>query len=448
MSELFEQIYNRASEKCDPTQVKIDLNYTCNLNCVHCYVDQSNKDLLSVAQYAGFFDQLVELNTLRMVFTGGEPLLYLDEVLEMARHAGRVGIPFVRTGTNGFLFRHSERAEFGERIHRLAERLAATPVRNFWISIDSVDTALHEEMRGFPGVIRGIEKALPIFHAHGLYPSANLGINRNMGGSLTRDLGPAGFRDRTSYLNTFGNVYKEAFQRFYQHIIDLGFTMVNTCYPMSIGASEEGQGLSPVYAATAIGDVVRFAADEKVALFGALLETIPRFRSMLRIFSPLCSLYALTRQHARFASGELTREKGLPGYGCRGGLDFWFVDARDGHVYPCGYRGGEDFGPFEEMAEVPCKAGSDCTRCDWECFRDPSELFGPVLQGLSSPIRLLNRLRRDPQFFKYWCQDMAYYKACGFFDGRKAPQRRHLAAFTRRQAQAFSTNTTSQLAPS
>jgi hypothetical protein len=328
-----------------------------------------------------------------------------------------VGIPFVRTGTNGFIFRHWDRADYSERIHRLAERLAATPVRNFWISIDSADAALHEEMRGFPGVVRGIEKALPIFHAHGIYPSANLGINRNMGGLLTRDLRPGDFAHRTAYLRCFGDVYRKAFRRFYRHIIDLGFTMVNTCYPMSVGNAEAQQGLHPVYAATAVGDVVRFSADEKAALFGALLDTIPRFRSRIRIFSPLCSLYALTRQHEGVASGRTSPVKN---YDCRGGLDFWFVDAKDGHTYPCGYRGGEDFGPFEKMPAATPKSASGCNLCDWECFRDPSELFGPLLEGLGSPRQLLKRFIRDPQFFRYWCQDMVYYRACNFFDGRQA----------------------------
>lgn len=434
-----------------PGQLIVQVTDRCNARCPQCGMRVTAafpRATLSVAAIKAMLDAAPRQRVQAVSFTGGEPLLYLDEVLELARHAGRVGIPFVRTGTNGFLFRHWERADFDERMHRLAERLAATPVRNFWISIDSVDTALHEEMRGFPGVIRGIERALPIFHAHGLYPSANLGINRNMGGSLTRDLRATDFRDRSTYLQAFGKVYKEAFQRFYQHIIDLGFTMVNTCYPMSIGASEEEKGLSPVYAATAIGDVVRFAADEKVALFGALLETIPRFRSKVRIFSPLCSLYALVRQHAGNAAGIRRREKHIPGFGCRGGRDFWFVEAKDGHTYPCGYRGGEDFGPFGEMAPAPAEAEIDCTLCDWECFRDPSELFGPVLEGLSHPRRLLNRLSKDPQFFRYWRQDLAYYRACGFFDGRKAPRRCRLETFTHRQGRSFKAEAAPRLAPS
>jgi MoaA/NifB/PqqE/SkfB family radical SAM enzyme len=96
-------------------------------------------------------------------------------MLAFARDAG---IEYTRTGTNGFMFMNSDSGDFEKRIAKIAEALAATKIRNFWISIDSADPALHEAMRGLPGVIKGIEKALPIFNQYGIYPSANLGISR------------------------------------------------------------------------------------------------------------------------------------------------------------------------------------------------------------------------------------------------------------------------------
>jgi len=184
---------------------------------------------------------------------------------------------------------------------RMAESLAATPLRNLWISIDSAVPEVHEKMRGFPGVIRGIEKALPIFHQFGIYPSANLGINRNMGGE-----------------------------------------------------------------------------------------------------SP---------------------------YPCLGGKDFFFIDARDGNTYPCGYRGHENFGKLCDPQFGPPENPAPCRRCDWECFRDPSELFGPLLQARSDPLSLASEIRRDPLFYRLWIDDLRYYRACDWFDGRKAPSFRKLRIF-------------------
>ncbi len=145
--------------------------------------------------------------------TGGEPLLELDRLVELIRHAGRVGIKYIRTGTNGFVFCGNGNPLSADRTTLLAETLAGTPLRNFWISIDSAVPEVHEQMRGFPGVIAGIEKALPIFHRFGLYPSANLGVNRRLGGAQTAKLriGPraatraAGMRSTTAIAQPFGS---------------------------------------------------------------------------------------------------------------------------------------------------------------------------------------------------------------------------------------------------
>ncbi len=76
----------------------------------------------------------------------------------------------------------SDKKGVDSRIERIAQALADTPIRNFWISIDSAVPKVHEAMRGLPGVIEGIARVLPIFHGCEIYPSANPGINRNLAG--------------------------------------------------------------------------------------------------------------------------------------------------------------------------------------------------------------------------------------------------------------------------
>ena len=73
--------------------------------------------------------------------------------------------------------------------------------------------------------------------------------------------------------------------KFFRFTIDLGFTMVNTCYPMSIEEEPDGS-LAPVYAATAEDALVNFNRWEKALLLKALFETAVKFRSEIRIFSP------------------------------------------------------------------------------------------------------------------------------------------------------------------
>jgi MoaA/NifB/PqqE/SkfB family radical SAM enzyme len=352
-------------------------------------------------------------------FTGGEPMLFLDDLVDYMTYAGAAGMEYIRTGTNGFIFAGPDKPGFETRVKRAADKLAGSPVRNFWISIDSADPEVHERMRGFPGAIRGLEKALPWFHERGLYPSANLGLNRNTGGGKTGALalGPSG---DPGYLDELERDCRRAFRDFYRFVIDLGFTMVNTCYPMSTDEDGDENNLSAVYAATSTDMVVRFRPKERVVLFRALMETIPEFRSRIRIFSPLTSLHALVKQY------ETGPEDAYP---CRGGIDFFFIDARDGRTYPCGYRGNDDLGKLWDLDLGRVDRKAECHRCDWECFRDPSELFGPFLNALSNPASIIRKFRRDPKHLKLWIGDLRYYRACRFFNGREPMDERRLKRF-------------------
>jgi hypothetical protein len=116
-------------------------------------------------------------------------------------------------------------------------------------------------------------------------------------------------------------------------------------------------------------------------------------------------------------------------YPCRGGIDFFFIDSKDGNTYPCGYRGHENMGKYWDLDKTPINKSFDCRQCDWECFRDPSELFGPILQGFSRPFSLLKKYRWDPRFFHLWLEDTKYYKATDFFDGRQPPDYGRLRRF-------------------
>ena len=95
----------------------------------------------------------------------------------------------------------------------------------------------------------------------------------------------------------------------------------------------------------------------------------------------------------------------------------FFVDAKDGCIYPCGYRGNENYGRLWEVdiGEQILPVEEDaCRQCDWECFRDPSELFGPLLEAFSNPLGLIRRMAGRPGALATWTEDLFYYRACGF----------------------------------
>jgi hypothetical protein len=365
---------------------------------------------LSTEVVRKIIDAAAEKGIQALSFTGGEVMLRQKELTDLICYAGEAGIPFLRTGTNGFFLTGSQEAGFESRIERIAEKLATTPLRNFWISLDSAVPAIHEAMRGFPGVVSGIERAIPIFHRHGIYPSVNLGINRNIT-EETRSLPPCGIEENPQeYSEYFYELYQNGFRAFYRFVIDLGFTIVNSCYPMSIEEETVTHQLNAVYAASSGDTVISYSNFEKALLFRALSDTLPEFRSRIRIFSPQTSLYALGRQYADQTTFPAP---------CRGGVDFFFINARDGMTYPCGYRGNENLGDFSKLNIGAITAKDGCRKCEWECFRDPSELFSPLLQARSAPVALLKKLGNNPEYRRLWLKDLSYYRACNFFDGRK-----------------------------
>jgi MoaA/NifB/PqqE/SkfB family radical SAM enzyme len=400
-----------------PGQLVIQFTDRCNASCPQCgmrgTLDFQRSDL-DTDKASEIIDAAAKKGIQSLSFTGGEPLLRKKDLIRLIRCAVDSGIPYVRTGTNGFLFTGAGSKGFEKRVGLLAEQLAGSGLRNFWISVDSTVPGVHESMRGLPGVIEGIRKALPVFHENGLYPSANLGINRNIT-KKTMDLDPSSFKTERHYLDAFHKAFREGFREFYSFVAGMGFTIVNSCYPMSV---EPGTGLDAVYTASSKDRVVRFTDAEKHELYKALYLTIPEFRDIIRIFTPRTSLYSLMAETSDSMAKKNT------GYPCRGGVDFFFIDAAGGRTYPCGYRGKDDLGPFPDLdiqsignQSIGHKA--HCRECHWECFRDPSELAGPFLNLFSNPFGVAARFMKNGTYLRLWLEDLAYYRRCGWFDGRK-----------------------------
>jgi hypothetical protein len=393
-----------------PGQWVIQITDACNASCPQCEmrIDSSfARSRLDTDRIKRIIDRAAEQGVQAISFTGGEPFLHFETLLAAIRHASHMGIRYTRTGTNGFFLRGVGKPGWERRVTDVAERLAESGLYTMWISMDSAIPEVHEKMRGLEGVIDGIETALPIFHVAGLYPSVNLGINRNVGGwwgetSIAVRGNPRAFRSH----------FRRAFGSFYRRAIDMGFTIANACYPMSANPEAHKDG-SAIYGASSSDQVVRFSKNEKALLYHALLQTVPDYRSRIRIFTPLVELYTLVRRYGY--SEDI-------GYPCRGGTDYFFVDAREGETFPCGFRGREPLGKGELFDVASCSKDPYCTECDWECFRDPSDLFGPLIELRKHPVRLLARFRQHPDLAKFWWNDLMYARVCGYFSGRKRPE--------------------------
>ena len=135
-----------------PGQLIIQITDACNATCGQCGMGVSNRfprTRLERDEIKAIIDKAAENGVKAISFTGGEPFLYVDDLMVMIRHAHAAGIPYIRTGTNGFLLRHTgDDDQFKRRVHPLAEKLAKSGVRNFWISIDSANGHRHENHAG------------------------------------------------------------------------------------------------------------------------------------------------------------------------------------------------------------------------------------------------------------------------------------------------------------
>jgi MoaA/NifB/PqqE/SkfB family radical SAM enzyme len=387
-----------------PKQVVVQVTNYCNASCPQCGMRKTagiTRCRLGVPQLRKILDQCARNGITAVSLTGGEPFIKPLEMLDLLDYAVHRGIRYLRSGTNGYMFAPEGRAAGVEEIEGFVKTLAATGIRNFWISLDSADTQTHEAMRGLPGVVEGIRRALPLFHARGLYPAANLGINRNLAGTPIPPL--AGPPD----VPRFFEALKAGFTAFFSKAVDMGFTMANVCYPMSSlqdGLAHE----QPVYGAISNSPTVDFSPPELRLLFKALLEVIPRFRNRIRIFSPLSVLYALSRE-----------EEGVL-FPCLGGSAYFFIDCKDGRLYPCGYRGNEDLGEDLEKAIIQGRRYKpSCMKCFWECFRDPSHLFGLARYMIRHPALCFIKKQIDPPMMKLWFADIGYYIRNDFFNGRR-----------------------------
>jgi AdoMet-dependent heme synthase len=144
----FRTLVRRGIEQHDPTQVKVELTARCNLRCEHCYQCHEPSGELSRAELVRLFDELVEMNTLLVVFTGGEPMLRPDflEIVTEAR-------------TRGFLIEVLSNATRVDAA--LARELRRQGVQKVQVSLYGAEAAVHEAVThvagSFARTLRGVD---------------------------------------------------------------------------------------------------------------------------------------------------------------------------------------------------------------------------------------------------------------------------------------------------
>ena len=135
-----------------------ELTYACNLQCVHCLSSSGQRDPreLTTAEAKRVLDELRDLQVFYINIGGGEPMVRRDffELVEYSVNSG-IGVKF---STNG-AFIDTEKAR----------RLAAMDYLDIQISLDGVDEATNDAVRG-AGSYRMARTAMDNLAAAGFGP--------------------------------------------------------------------------------------------------------------------------------------------------------------------------------------------------------------------------------------------------------------------------------------
>lgn len=112
----------------------------CNLRCRHCYRDAGQHDPreLTTAEGLALLAEIAKAGFKIVIFSGGEPLLRPD-IYELITYARSLGMRPV-CGTNGTLITPA-----------VARKLKDAGLVGVGISLDSLDVATHDELRGAAG---------------------------------------------------------------------------------------------------------------------------------------------------------------------------------------------------------------------------------------------------------------------------------------------------------
>lgn len=135
---LFDNIREKAIVQQIPIIAHFDLTYSCNLNCVHCYIVRENRSILKVDEVKDILEQLAKAGVLYLTISGGEALTR-EDFFEIAQHARKLHFA-LRILTNGTLIDEVE-----------AEKIASLTPEMVAVSIYSTNPQVHDRITRVPG---------------------------------------------------------------------------------------------------------------------------------------------------------------------------------------------------------------------------------------------------------------------------------------------------------
>lgn len=133
-----------------PLIVSYAVTKACNLRCLHCHADARDAmpDELSLNEALRVVDEMADLGTRAVIFSGGEPLLRKAFVRSLADYCVESGI-IPALLTNGMLLNR-----------RVALELKEAGIMAVGIPIDSALSECHDQLRNAPGAFQKAVEAI------------------------------------------------------------------------------------------------------------------------------------------------------------------------------------------------------------------------------------------------------------------------------------------------
>lgn len=157
--DYLEKFNARVYQERIPLLGGIELSHQCNLNCVHCYLDQydrktPNHRQIPVSKWMDIIDQLTDAGCLYLYFTGGETLLHPDfpEIYIYARKKGLMVV----------IFTNATRVT-----EKVLETLDAYPPQHIDVSIYGATRETYEAVTQVKGSFAKCMHGIEQLQAHG-----------------------------------------------------------------------------------------------------------------------------------------------------------------------------------------------------------------------------------------------------------------------------------------
>lgn len=158
-SRYFDDAFKEYDNLSLPLAIQIEITELCNLKCPFCYNDSGNRcnETFSIEKWKRFLHQLKALGgVFQCAFSGGEPLLYKNQLLELMDilHSDHTGLVLI---TNGYYL---------DQLY--VEKLCKYDWYWIQVSLDSYSSDTHDSLRGLKGSFEKATTAIRQLKLRGL----------------------------------------------------------------------------------------------------------------------------------------------------------------------------------------------------------------------------------------------------------------------------------------